>query len=1198
MRLKRLELYGYKSFATRTVFEFGEGITAVVGPNGSGKSNVADAIRWVLGEQSYRTLRAKSTEDMIFAGSRQRSRLGMAEVLITLDNSTGWLPIAYTEVPIGRRAYRSGENEYLLNGNRVRYRDVLDLLGGAGLGRNAYMVIGQGMVDAALALRPEARRELFEEAAGISPHLRKREESVARIAETERNLERVNDILNEIRPRAAGLRRQAERAEEYLLLSQDLKELQRIWYGHQWQRRQQQLARAEEQVRDQMTYLEGQRAHAQAAQERVAQAAEQQAAKRRAIEALRGEQAAQRDLVETLRREAAVNAERGRLYQRQREALEAELQSLASRRQILTDEIASATAELAGQEASYSESQAELQAARQRLGQVDAARRSLETQASQTQTRLNQLAAALSAHRARLEQLGERRAEGAAEAQRSEEALAALAERARDLAGRGERLAEQARALAESRREAAERRATLENQLTAAREELAAAEKSAAQLRAEHDRLTARYELLGRLRQELTGYNPGVREALSQEAKLSGLLGTAASLMNTPQELEQAIESALGARLQNIIAERWEDAERAIEHLKRTQAGWATFLPLDAVRSRPPLNVRPEAGVVGVASALVRYEERLRPAFEMLLGHTLIVRDLPTARRMLDRYPGASLIVTLAGETVQPSGALSGGARRNASHLLAQEREWRELPPRIAAAEGNLAEALQAYAAQQAQIGDLQRQLQEMDRQANRLRAEADAAQSAVGQHAQEMREVERERKWREERLAATRQELAQLDDRERRQREGLAAAEHEQAEALARLNALRDQLSAADDEALRQKTAELETRAAVAQRTARSQQALIASHRSNLAQLETQISEKRAQVEALTRDLAQLAEGNASNQSRLAEIEAAAAALRDRAEPLRQELARLEREQQTVERQRAQSLERLNEAELAVNRATLERDRVKEQQAALAQEIELELGPIDLPETISHQLRLSLGDDVVELPAVETLPPGLGEEIAQMKARLRRLGHVNTDAPQEYEQLLERQTFLQSQAADLRGAIATLHEVIQELDAIIERDFAATFDTVNKAFTEYFAVLFNGGAARLVLTDPDNLSATGVDIIAHPPGKRAQNLSLLSGGERSLTAVALLFALLRANPVPFSFLDEVDAALDEANVGRFRDLLQQHARETQFVVITHNRNTIEAAGTIYGISMGEQGVSQSISLKLDGQGQPGEAAS
>jgi chromosome segregation protein len=430
--------------------------------------------------------------------------------------------------------------------------------------------------------------------------------------------------------------------------------------------------------------------------------------------------------------------------------------------------------------------------------------------------------------------------------------------------------------------------------------------------------------------------------------------------------------------------------------------------------------------------------------------------------------------------------------------------------------------------------------------------------------------------------------------------RQRLSGAQDEQAAATEALTALRESLAEIEDGGLRQRVGELETRAAVGQRTVQSQRRLMESHENNLTQLAAQIEEKHGQDRRLGSDMDALSQEIERHNVRAAEIETETTAIQEQMRPAQEYLARLEKAQHEIERRGAQSLERLHECEIEENRATLERDRILDQQTTLAHEIEIDLGPIDLPSTVSHQLRLSMGDDIIELPQITSLPPGLGDEVRQLKTRLRRLGNVNTDAPHEYEQLLDRQTFLQGQGTDLRGAVAALHEVIQELDAIIERDFVATVDKVDEAFGEYFRVLFKGGSARLVLTDPANPSTTGVDIIAHPPGKRAQSLALLSGGERSLTAVALLFALLQANPVPFCFLDEVDAALDEANVDRFRDLLVQHAANTQFILITHNRRTIEAASTIYGISMSEQGVSQCISLKLDevqGEAGLGQAA-
>ena len=426
MRLKRLELYGYKSFATRTVFEFGDGITAVVGPNGSGKSNVADAIRWVMGEQSYRMLRAQTTEDMIFAGSSRRARLGMAEVIITLDNADGWLPIDYSEVTIGRRAHRSGENEYLLNGQRVRYRDVLELLESGGRARSSYTVLGQGMVDAALALRPEARRVLFEDAAGIAPLLRKREEALERIAETQRNLQRVADILSEIQPRAARLRRQAERAEEYLVLSHDLQELQRIWFGYQWQNSTRQVNESVQRVKDAQERMQAQRAYAREVEAKHAALLEEQAQARQASEALAAQQAALRADGETRRRELAVAAERLKLYGEQADALAAEGSAFSARREIVQSEIERAAAELAEQESGVAGAQSELQGVRAELARVGAARTTHEKQASGLQGRLTQLVGAASDQRARLEQTRERRTALAADRDSTQAALVDL----------------------------------------------------------------------------------------------------------------------------------------------------------------------------------------------------------------------------------------------------------------------------------------------------------------------------------------------------------------------------------------------------------------------------------------------------------------------------------------------------------------------------------------------------------------------------------------------------------------------------------------------------------------------------------------------------------------------------------------------------------------------------------------------------
>jgi len=1188
MRLKGLSLYGYKSFASRCSFTFADGITAIVGPNGSGKSNVADAIRWVLGEQSYRSLRARTTEDMIFAGSRHRARLGMAEALITLDNSDHWLPVDYAEVTIGRRAFRSGDNEYLLNDCRVRYRDILDLLGAAGLSRTTYTVIGQGMVDAALALRPEARRVLFEEAAGISPQLRKRAEALERISETARNLERVADILGELEPRVNGLRRQAERAEEYRLLDQDLAELLRIWYGHRWHQLQ------EAQATVQLALAAAQR-QLDAAQQGAQQTAHEQQEAAAALadlearyQALQAEAAARRADVERIRQQQALTAERQRLYEQQLGDIAAEQDTLTLRQAVLSQETARAEQELAALTAQHATTGQELDALGARRAEVDRAVGMLQAavQAREAQLRAAQAQAAQqSARQQELERSSERLSSEAASAQHEAEAQQALLQTiARQIAP----LAEKRQQLEAAGVQADQRSAALEAELEAAQNDIRAAQAAAEEVAAQRSQIVARRNALARQREESAEYAPGVRHILGLSDTLGGILGTAAGLMEVPQAYEQAIEAALGSRLQNIITQRWEDAERAIARLKQDRAGWATFLPLDTLQARGALRLREAAGVVGVASELVRFPENLRIVYELLLGHVLVTQDLPSARRLLGERTGASLLVTLGGETVQPTGAVSGGARRNNSQLLAQERTWRELPARIAQIEERLRESEATLSARRQRAAQGRNALEQLGRERQRLRREQEQLAQNLAELEAGRRVAERDHQWQADRgaqalaeQARVRQELAAC----LATRQSLAADEQAHTAALLELRA---RLAAANADPLRRRLAELETQLAVTQRAIASQEQLLASHRAAVRLNQEQLDAKAAQRQALEQALLaerRQAEGLAAQWT---EGEAQATALAARLAPARGLRADAALPPRQADEAHAASLARAREAETQVHHVQLDLERAQERQHDLISEIEGALGPVELPDDVSRQLRLGLNGAALELPAVPVLPTGLEEEIRSLRARLRRLGGVNPDAPQEYQGLLERQAFLQTQMADLQEAIAALQKVIQELDAVIEKDFYATVQTVDGAFRDYFRRLFDGGSAHLELPNPDDLSSSGVEIIAHPPGKRSQALSLLSGGERALTAVALVFALLRANPVPFCFLDEVDAALDEANVGRFRDLLLEHARESQFVVITHNRRTIEIANSIYGISMGEQGVSESVSLKLE----------
>lgn len=1034
MRLKRLELQGYKSFASRIEFLFPTGITAIVGPNGSGKSNVADGIRWALGEQSLRSLRGKTTEDMIFSGSRRRSRAGMAEVLVTLDNSDGWLPVDFSEVTVGRRAYRSGSSEYLLNGSRVRLRDVNHLLAESGLSQRTYAVIGQGLIDTALSLRPQERRVLFEEAAGIAVYRSQRGEAATRLDETERNLERVRDILGEILPNLERLGRQVERLREHERVSAHLQRVQRVWYGYYWGQAQEALRTARERARVLEEKLADLRVEAAAVGDRLTGLRRRQAELRAGLRDAYRHTADLHDQTDAAQRELATLTERVRLFRVQREEHLRELEPLLS--------------------------QVDAQA-----GQLEAARSSAEA-----------LRGEAAAKEARITAV--------------EDELRQLREQARHHSARSAEVGREVEALKA-------RRAELERAIVEARDTQV--------------RLEAEAELLARLREEGGILNQGVRTLL--EAGLDGAAGLLGALVRVPQEWETALEAALAARAQALVVRDWGVVSAARSALPADER--AMLLPLADAPDRGRAGPEPSRVPEGAqrASDVVTCPLRLQSAVETLLGQTLLVQDLATARALQNDLPPGGQCVTRDGEVLAADGTVTVG--RLGGGVLTQERAWRELPHRLEAARERQAELV------------------------------ADSARVA-------------------ERLAVLETAVAE--------------AEREAAEAARKVAQVEGG-----------PLAEARTELAVARQALESQQSLVRRETLTFEGIESQVAARRTRVEELEAEQAaaearldQLRQQTGDFQQQLAEERA-------RIEPAEEKLERLNREQERVEQDERRLRERLRRAEERVNNASLDVARQQDHVTRLQERIEEDLGLVELEvaDQVTAQTALPLRPLVSPLPIVELLPEGLGEEIQRLKARLRQLGPVNPTAAQDHAEMLERHQFLTGQVEDLQSASARLRDVIAQLDEMMEQAFRETFDAVATAFEEMFVRLFGGGSARLELTEPDDLMVSGVDIVARPPGKRLQSLALLSGGERALSAAALIFAILRVRPTPVCVLDEVDAMLDEANVARFREMLRELAQETQFVVITHNRHTVEAAGTVYGVSMGSDGVSHVVSLRM-----------
>ena len=672
---------------------------------------------------------------------------------------------------------------------------------------------------------------------------------------------------------------------------------------------------------------------------------------------------------------------------------------------------------------------------------------------------------------------------------------------------------------------------------------------------------------------------------------MDGILGTVAELIQVPRELETAIEVALAGQLQSVVVESWQNAEAAIAHLKRTREGRATFLPLDTLRSSRPIRPPQVTGVVGLASALVECEPRIRPVIDHLLGRTIICQDLPTARRVLDTQSGSYQIVTPEGELARSSGAVTGGSLRQqrSGGILAREREWRELPAQLQALKKDrqsLVASIQQADEDEAALRDQVAQLAERQQQLESARRQARERQAQIGQ---EIAQTDREVGWHRSRLADAQQELSRAKAQEGGLEQETQALSAQAAALDARLVDLQARIDGQEDGELDARLADCRVTVASTRQRQAGKQAELHGYERSRDQLFRQLEHRRRQLGELADDLAHAEVQIGEKRARTNELSAQIKVFADRIRPAEQTLVQLEGGQAQLEGQESEMRTRLQALEAQYSRVRLQVARQEDRMGNLRQQIETDLGlvELDMGDDLSGQPLLPLGPLVSSLPRVETLPEGLEEQINALKRRLRRLEPVNPDAPVEYDELNQRYEFLSGQAQDLEQATADLRQVIDELDTVMEREFRRTYDTVAREFRTYFEKLFGGGSARLQLTDPDDLMSTGIDIVARPPGKRQQGLALLSGGERALTAAALVFAVLTASPTPFCVLDEVDAALDEANVGRFRSVLRSLAQNTQFVIITHNRYTIEFADIVYGVSMSADGASCVISRRL-----------
>lgn len=1190
-RLKSLELQGYKTFATKTNFEFPGKITAIVGPNGSGKSNIADSIRWVLGEQSYRLLRGRKTEDMIFAGSEGRSRAGMASSTITFNNEDGWLPIDFSEVSVTRRAYRDGQNEYLLNGQRIRLRDIQELLGQSGLAERTYTLIGQGLVDSALSIRADERRKFFEEAAGIGLYRSRREDSLNRLDQTRHNLERVTDILSELEPRLRSLDRQTRRFLEYKTLQADLQVLLRIWYGYHWNNAQKDLSQSKQVLLEREIHLNKVKNNYEKIEKQFSEIRHQISSKRSVLNELHSQSSTEHLELEKINRELAVLEERQRSLNDQEYnqnydlvRLEEEIKSKESYLENLEAEYQKLNQEVIEAKTNLDEAQKALNDRLNIRGQVESElqknRRALienETKAVEARAKLNELTERINNLKLSLEKLRLEEQEIQKEFKEKEIDLEKSKKDLFDVEKSIEIIKKKTVVYLTKKQEIDKKHQEKRNILN--------------KLQSEVIKLNAQYEALIQAEKTLSGFNQGAKNLMNahRSGKFSGHYQPLSEVLNVPGELETAITAALGEFLDSIVLLDKSDPSFAIQYLAKGDQGRAILLPLLWLKNEKEQKLPSINGLVGRASELVNFDHHYQPVVQSLLGNTIIIDNHENATKALGDLPSHTRLVTLNGEVFQGNGIVFAG-KDTRSSIIARPRQKQELMKEIEETQGR-------FTSLEAEIIVLEHELDTLNQEYNKITQDEQKGNQELQQNQKlvnlrnlDFEKLRQRTQWVDNQIKSIEQQLAKSLEAEATTKNLLQEVVDKIETQRKESDVLRTKLNEIPLDDFQSNVGHWKTNLAVVERATNEAQKRLQENRINIDQNRQRFKSIHRRIEDFKNALLEIDDERAIKKAKEGELKDEIEKIRLSILPTENELKVLEKTFDKLQEDMTNAQQTVTIGERYMTQGQLDYSRNKDVLENLRRHIEEDFGLVsfEYSSTITGPNPLPFDGLVEQLPIVTEIEPNLEENINRQRAQMRRIGPINPEAEEEYRSVKERFEFLTVQVEDLKKADQDLRQVIAELDELMQREFRKTFDAVALEFKELFSRLFGGGSAKLYLTDEDNFNNTGIEIEARLPGRREQGLSLLSGGERSLTAVALIFSLLRVSPPPFCVLDEVDAALDEANVGRFCDLLSELGKTIQFIVITHNRNTVQAADVIYGITMGRDSSSQMISLRLD----------
>lgn len=1178
--LKRIEIAGFKSFADKTVIDFENSVTAVVGPNGSGKSNITEAIRWVLGEQSAKSLRGGKMPDIIFAGSDTRKQLNVAEVTVTLDNSDHYLPLDYNEISVTRRYRRTGESEFYINKQSCRLKDIQELFLDSGLGKESFSIISQGKVEAIFSSKPEDRRGIFEEAAGVLKYKQRKKKAEQKLFETEDNLSRVQDIIHELAEQLVPLSIQSETAKKFLRLKEDLTQtdialmIAEIKVAKRdWEKKQARLVQFNQEVSSLTTQI-------QAQEKDLAEKRKQNLQADRQIEK---EQQTLLALSESLKQaegQKDVLLERTKHTQKSSAEYRASLAEAQKKVKHFEKMQENLTKEVNEKEAEIQQAQAQLMKTQQELEKYQKSTKELLVELRDQYVDLMQEQANVGNELKYLER------QYLQETSKSKQALAKQSEveaSVLDLTAKRQELSQKQEHLQTGL--AANKNELEKIQLAGKKyqDQLAQEQPKMYQLMNQVQQLRARQKSLQEIQENYFGFYQGVRLVLQHKQQLSGIIGAVAELIDVPSSFTLAIETALGGAAQHVIVENERDARQAITYLKQQKGGRATFLPLTTINPRQlPARILSQAeavdGFLGIASEQVTFPDKIQTVVHNLLGTILLAKDLESANAIAQTIRYQYRVVSLEGDVMNAGGSMTGGAnkRGNQGSLFSQNQELKQLTAAFEEADQELQLQEKKVQELQQEVMILAEKQETLRTQGERLRLEEQEVTNHLQNVMNDLARLEKE------------QQLSNFETRELQQ--FIETYQKQQSELTARQSEIELQRQQIDEEirSLSQESDQMEAKRAQVQAEKAQEQADLAVLKEQFNHLQIQLRGARVQKnealerqESLEKQLANLTADFTDHEMTEESLEKKIGDLSAKREALQIKLTTTKTQRESIQKEIHQLENMLAEQNRQQKIQLTEQSKLEVQKDRAEVLLDTHLGYLQTEYQISFEKAIADYEETEDVVASRI-------EVASLKEQIEDLGPVNLSAIEQFEQVNERHTFLASQRDDLLSAKNQLFETMEEMDDEVRTRFKEVFEAIRQEFKVVFPNMFGGGRAELVLTDPTDLLRTGIEIEVQPPGKKLQSLSLLSGGERALTAIALLFSIIRVCPVPFCILDEVEAALDEANVKRFGRYLSDFQDGTQFIVVTHRKGTMVAADVLYGVTMQESGVSKIVSVRME----------